>query len=70
MNCTCMSRSVSWRRICTKDVAARIEESLRFTLFLLNEVGPTGFVVKQDGCDRKFKVRITALLYGSYCPCM
>lgn len=51
-----MSRSVSWRRLRTDAVTNRIEEALQATMYLVNQTGPTGFVLKQESCEKKIKV--------------
>ena len=51
-----MSRSVSWRRMCTEEVSKRINETLQSTIYILNQTGPAAFVLTQEGVDKKFKV--------------
>lgn len=52
-----MSRRIPWRRVCPDVVKERIEEAFQARIYLLRETGPTGFLVKEDGLDKKFKVR-------------
>ena len=51
-----MARSVQWRRTRPETVAARTEEALRKTLYIVHQSGPTGFVLQEEGRERKFKV--------------
>ncbi|XP_031571469.1 E3 ubiquitin-protein ligase ZSWIM2-like isoform X2 [Actinia tenebrosa] len=51
-----MSRQVPWRRICPDVVCHRIEQANQARIYLLRETGPTGFLLKEDGNDKKFKV--------------
>lgn len=51
-----MARRVPWRRTCPDVVANRIEDASAARIYLLRETGPTGFLLKEDGVDRKFKV--------------
>lgn len=53
-----MARRIPWRRVCPELVKERIEEALQARIYLLRETGPTGFLVKEDGIDKKFKVRL------------
>lgn len=53
-----MSRSVQWRRKQPEVVARRAEEALQKTLYIVHQTGPTGFVVKEDGKEQKFKVGV------------
>ena len=56
IHCGAMSRSVSWRRLRTDAMAARIDEALQSTMYLVNQTGPTGFLIKQDSSEKKIKV--------------
>ena len=51
-----MSRRIPWRRICSDIVSERIERANQARIYLLRETGPTGFLVKEDGVERTFKV--------------
>lgn len=51
-----MTRQVPWRRSCPDIVVNRIEDASQARIYLLRETGPTGFLLKEDGLDRKFKV--------------
>lgn len=63
-----MSRSVSWRRLCTDLVSERIQEALHSVVYILHQTGPTGYVIKKEGEDKKHKVtqqqRMMAYLYS------
>ena len=51
-----MSRSISWRRVCPDFVNTRIEEAYEKVVYIVHQTGPTGFVLKQEGEEKKFKV--------------
>lgn len=51
-----MARRIPWRRNCPDVVLNRIEEAIQARIYLLRETGPTGFLLKEDGLDKKFKV--------------
>ena len=53
-----MARRIPWRRNCPDVVKERIENALQARIYLLRETGPTGFLLKEDGIDKKFKVRL------------
>ena len=53
-----MARNVQWRRIQPEIVVERAEEALQKTLYIVHQSGPTGFVLKEEGRERKFKVGI------------
>ena len=53
-----MSRSVQWRRTQPEAVGGRAEEALQKTLYIVHQTGPTGFVLKEEGRERKFKVGV------------
>lgn len=57
-----MSRQVPWRRICPDVVCHRIEQANQARIYLLRETGPTGFLLKEDGNDKKFKVSLKLCL--------
>ena len=54
-----MSRSIPWRRSCPDAVSHRAEQALQATIYILNQTGPTGFVLKEEGCEKKVKVSIS-----------
>ncbi|XP_062505171.1 E3 ubiquitin-protein ligase ZSWIM2-like [Corticium candelabrum] len=51
-----MSRVFSWRRVCPEKVQSRIEEALQSRIYLLNQTGPTGFILRQEGAATKYRV--------------
>lgn len=51
-----MARSVGWRRECSNTVRRRIEEALQVKLYIVHQVGPTGFILKEDGRTKKQNV--------------
>lgn len=53
-----MARQVPWRRTCPDVVCHRIEQANQARIYLLRETGPTGFLLKEDGNDKKFKVSL------------
>lgn len=57
-----MARRVPWRRVCPDVVASRIDEAIQARIYLLRETGPTGFLLKEDGSDRKLKVCFRKLI--------
>lgn len=46
-----------WRKAASGAVTGHQEESLSTTMFLLKELGPTGFLLKEDREPRNYKVR-------------
>ncbi len=46
-----------------------VREALETQMFLVQETGPTSFVIKQDGSDAKFKVSSFALLCWGLARC-
>ncbi|KAL5006572.1 hypothetical protein ScPMuIL_015378 [Solemya velum] len=51
-----MARSVAWRRICSDLVFWRQCQALNATIYILRETGPTGFLLKEEGEPKPFKV--------------
>ena len=51
------TRSVSWRRLCSDVVSNRIDEALNCTIYILQQTGPTGFILKQDRVNKRHKVK-------------
>ena len=60
-----MSRSVSWRRLRNAAVEARIDEALQSIMYIVNQTGPTGFVIKQERVDKKITVTLNLLVNTS-----
>lgn len=52
-----MSRAAPWRRVCPENVRSRIEKALGSRIYLLNQTGPTGFVLREDDRATKYRVR-------------
>ncbi|XP_064648018.1 E3 ubiquitin-protein ligase Zswim2-like isoform X2 [Lineus longissimus] len=53
-----MSRSCAWRRTVSDNVSWRQDQALNATIYILREIGPTGYVLKEEGEQKKFKVLI------------
>ncbi|KAJ8024520.1 E3 ubiquitin-protein ligase Zswim2 [Holothuria leucospilota] len=51
-----MSRSVPFRRTATDAVSWRQDQAQNATIYILREMGPTGFLLKEEGETKKFKV--------------
>ncbi|XP_046349991.2 E3 ubiquitin-protein ligase ZSWIM2-like [Haliotis rufescens] len=51
-----MSRSVPWRRTVTDACCWHQAEAQNATIYILRETGPTGFLLKEEGESKNFKV--------------
>lgn len=51
-----IARSVAWRRTCPDVIAQRTEQVLQSTIYILHEIGPTAFVLKEEESKKKVKV--------------
>ncbi|PIK52664.1 putative E3 ubiquitin-protein ligase Zswim2-like [Apostichopus japonicus] len=51
-----MSRSVPFRRTVSDAVSWRQDQAQNATIYILREIGPTGFLLKEEGEVKKFKV--------------
>lgn len=51
-----MLRKSAWRHTASDAVSAHQDQALSTTIFLLKSYGPTGFLLKEDGEARNFKV--------------
>ena len=51
-----MSRNFPWRRHLSDAVCWHQAEAMNATIFILREMGPTGFLLKEEGENRNFKV--------------
>ena len=51
-----MSRRRPWRRTCPDVVESRINQAMQSRIYIVNQTGPTGFVIKEDANDKKYKV--------------
>lgn len=52
-----MSRSVPFRRTVSDAVSWRQDQAMNATIYILREMGPTGFLLKEEGETKKFKVQ-------------
>ena len=62
-----MARSAPWRRICTDAVNWHQDEALNSTIYMMRNFGPTGFLLKEEGESKYFKVFIGDL-HTCSCP--
>ena len=53
-----MTRTVAWQRAPSDTVSWRQDQALNATIYILRELGPTSFLLKEDGQAKKFKVRL------------
>ena len=53
---TRMSRSVAYRIAVSDAVSWRQDQALNSTIYILRTTGPTGFLLKEEGETKKFKV--------------
>jgi len=60
-----MARSVAWRRTCPDVIAQRTEQVLQSTIYILHEIGPTAFVLKEE--ESRKKVKVGALNFFFFC---
>lgn len=51
-----MSRSVPWRNGCPDGVSWHQDQALNTAIYILRETGPTGFLLKEEGETKKFRV--------------
>lgn len=51
-----MARSVVWQRSASDAVSWHQDQALNSTIFILREIGPTSFLLKEEGELKKFKV--------------
>ena len=65
-----MARRIPWRRFCPDTVTERIEHASQARIYLLRETGPTGFLLKEDGIDRKFKVCLVIFPFSCVSSCV
>jgi len=55
-----MARSVQWRRTVSDTTSWRQDQGLAATIFIVREIGPTGFLLKEDGF-KPCRVRVNLL---------
>ena len=53
-----MSRAAAWQHNLSDAISWHQDQALSSMFFILREVGPTSFLLKEDGSDKKFKVRV------------
>ena len=51
-----MARQMMWRRTVSDAVSWRQDQANNATIYILREFGPTGFLLKEDGETKNFKV--------------
>ena len=51
-----MARSVPYRRSASDAASWRQDQALNATIYILREIGPTGYILKEEGEQKKFKV--------------
>jgi len=51
-----MARSVAWQRSITDLISWNQDQALNSTIYILREVGPTSFLLKEEGETKKFSV--------------
>ena len=51
-----MSRSVSWRRTCTDAASWSQDQASNTTIYILRNLGPTSFLLKEEDEEKNFKV--------------
>ncbi|CAH1238898.1 ZSWIM2 [Branchiostoma lanceolatum] len=51
-----MARSVPYQRVVSDAASWRQDQALNATIYILREIGPTGFLLKEEGEAKKFKV--------------
>ena len=51
-----MARSVPWRRVISDAASWHQDQALNSTIYILRQTGPTGFLLKEEGETKKFKV--------------
>ena len=53
-----MSRKVVWQKSPSDNVSWQQDQALSATIFLLHELGPTSFLLKENGSEKKYKVKV------------
>ena len=61
-----MARNAPWRRQVSDAVSWHQDEALNSTIYILRDMGPTGFLLKEDGEPKKFKVWQFYYFYNYY----
>lgn len=60
-----MFRKRGWRKAASEAVSWHQDESLNATVFILKEFGPTGFLRKEDGEPKNYKVSLQIKTSGN-----
>ena len=61
-----MARSVAWRRTISDAASWHQDEALNATIYILRENGPIGFLLKEEGDTKKYKVDFNAFIYFGF----
>ncbi|RLN60185.1 hypothetical protein BBJ29_001433 [Phytophthora kernoviae] len=56
-----MSRLVPYRSKASEEVAARIEQTLASTMYLVQTTGPTSYVIQEQNSEKKHRVLIGSM---------
>ena len=59
-----MARQMMWRRTVSDAVSWRQDQANNATIYILREFGPTGFLLKEEGETKNFKVNCSQM-FGS-----
>lgn len=62
-----MARVAPLRRTCSDAISWHQDEAINATIYILREIGPTGFLLKEDGESKKFKASFTSQPRGQPC---
>lgn len=54
-----MARVSSWQRTSSDAVSWHQDQAMNATIYIIRESGPTGFVLKEEGEPKTFRVGIT-----------
>lgn len=60
-----MARVSQWRRTISDAVSWRQDQGLAATIYIVREVGPTGFLLKEEGESKPVKVILIFILFNS-----
>ena len=60
-----MARVSQWRRTISDTVSWRQDQGLAATIYIVREVGPTGFLLKEEGESKPVKVILIFILFNS-----
>ena len=62
-----MARNVKYRQVPTDGTSWHQDQALEATIYILHTMGPTGFLLKEEGENKKFKVVIWSILHTITC---